>query len=203
MSISRLLTALLLGANIATPATTRSQSTPPSAGAQRVNFWADDDRIIEWLAANGRRVAGKYIVVWAPADSMTATQQPALVDTLDRGLAELRWLIGAPLAWQRIADRPVQYYLGPRRLRLARERSRLRVHFGRPRAHRARALATFRGNRWQSSSAMGATKHVLDVRRKGGAYRLSLQRHQGSPTEAARAPAPAGPPLEPAIRRTT
>lgn len=79
--------------------------------AQPLDWDADDSVNIAWLETHGRRLAGQQVVLWAPADLMSAVHQAALVDSLDRGVAELHRLIGSPLAWQRIGNRPIQYYL--------------------------------------------------------------------------------------------
>jgi hypothetical protein len=84
--------------------------------AQPINWSADDSAHVAWLEANGRRIAGKQVVVLAPPEQMTAAWQAALVNSLDRGVAELRRLIGGTLPWQRIGNRPVQYYLVPERM---------------------------------------------------------------------------------------
>ena len=112
MKIILALSVIAGGALLEWPASALAQAVPSTA-AQPINFRAADDSIIAYLKANGRRVEGRHAVVWAPKDSTSETWHRAIVDTLDRGLAELKRLIGAPLAWQRIADRPVQYWLGP------------------------------------------------------------------------------------------
>jgi hypothetical protein len=95
------------------PVRVAAQNPSPSSAAQPLNVRAEDDRIIAFLRDHGRRVDGRHAIVWAPRDSTTEAWHAAIVDTLDRGLAELKRLIGAPLAWQRIGDRAVQYMLGP------------------------------------------------------------------------------------------
>ena len=83
--------------------------------AQPIDWSADDSAHVAWLDTHGRRLAGRHVVVVAPPDQISAEWQASLLDTLDRGVAEMRRLIGAP-PWQRIGTRPVQYYLVPERL---------------------------------------------------------------------------------------
>lgn len=78
-----------------------------------MNWNAEDSAHVTWLKAHGRKTEGKLVVVWAPPALMAAPRQAALRDSLDRGIAELRRLIGAPLPWQRIGNRPIHYYLVP------------------------------------------------------------------------------------------
>jgi hypothetical protein len=103
--------ALLL---LVSPAVAPCQASNP-APATAINWTAADKANVEWLAAHGRRVARSQVIVWAPADSIAESWQNALADTLDRGVAELRRLIGGILPWQRIGARPVTYYLSPGR----------------------------------------------------------------------------------------
>jgi hypothetical protein len=69
-------------------------------------IWAADSAHAAWLAAHGRTVRRPHAVVVAPADSAPEAWQAALADTLDRGVAALRRVIGGPHAWQRVAGRP-------------------------------------------------------------------------------------------------
>jgi hypothetical protein len=85
------------------------------APAARLDWSADDTSRIAWLEQHGRTIVTRYAVVVAPTDSVSAAWQQALADSLDRGLAAVRRLIGAPMPWQRIAERPVKFYLSPDR----------------------------------------------------------------------------------------
>lgn len=84
--------------------------------AQPLNWNADDSSRIAWLNANGRRMAGSQVIILAPPEEMTEAWQAALLDTLNRGVTELRRLMKAPLPWQRIGERPIQYYLVSERM---------------------------------------------------------------------------------------
>ena len=85
---------------------------PPAAPATPLDWSADDSARIAWLAQRGRRVAGRHAVVWAPRDSLSDAHHRALVDTLDRGIAEMQRLLGER-SWQRTRGQPVTYYLSP------------------------------------------------------------------------------------------
>jgi hypothetical protein len=86
-----------------------------AAPAAPLDWSADDSTRIAWLEQHGRTTATRYAIVVAPADSVSPAWQQALADSLDRGLRAARALIGAPLPWQRIAERPVKFYLSPDR----------------------------------------------------------------------------------------
>jgi hypothetical protein len=83
---------------------------------QQLDWNANDSAHVAWLDTYGRRLAGRQVIVIAPPEQISAEWQAALLDSLDRGVAELRRLIGAPLPWMRIGARPLQYYLVPERL---------------------------------------------------------------------------------------
>ena len=85
--------------------------TPPA----RLDWSADDSVRIALATAHGHAYRGAHSVVWAPADSLDPTWLAAFVDSLDVGLAHLEDLIGGPYPWQRIANRPVRFYLSPGR----------------------------------------------------------------------------------------
>jgi hypothetical protein len=81
-------------------------------------MWARDSTRAAWLADHGRAVRRPNAVLVAPADSVPEAWQQALADTLDRGVASIRRLIGGPHAWQRIAGRPatpLTFLLSPER----------------------------------------------------------------------------------------
>jgi hypothetical protein len=89
-------------------------SGPPAAQPLRWN--AGDSAHVALLDAEGRRIAGRHVVVHVLPLEMPEVWQAALVDSLDRGIAELHRLMGAPLSWQRIGGRPVRYYLVSERM---------------------------------------------------------------------------------------
>jgi hypothetical protein len=86
-----------------------------TASAQPLNWSADDSSRIAWLEMHGRSLRGRYVTVWAPNDSLSKLAQRALVDTLDVGVGALRSLMKAPLAWQRMQNRPIVFYFSPGR----------------------------------------------------------------------------------------
>ena len=89
------------------------RSVPP-AGPQPLDWNAGDSARVAWLEANGRRMSSGSVEVLAPPGEMSEAWQVALLDSLDRGVAALRRLIGSH-AWQRLGDRPIRYYLVPER----------------------------------------------------------------------------------------
>jgi hypothetical protein len=91
-------------------------AAPPAAAPP--SMWARDSARAAWLAEHGRAVRRPHAVLVAPADSVPEAWQQALADTLDRGVASVRRLIGGPYAWQRIAGRPatpLTFLLSPER----------------------------------------------------------------------------------------
>lgn len=84
--------------------------TAPNPAPKPLDWAADDSAHVAWLEANGRRMSGSRVVVLAPPEQMPEAWQAALLDSLDRGVTELRRLIGAH-SWQRIGERPIRYYL--------------------------------------------------------------------------------------------
>jgi hypothetical protein len=108
----RFVNAAALFMSLAFPATPLAAQSAPAA---RIDWSADDSSRIAWLEQHGRTVRGRYAIVVAPADSVAEVAQRALTDTLDRGVTALRKLMGAPHPWQRIAERPVKFYVSPDR----------------------------------------------------------------------------------------
>lgn len=84
--------------------------------AQPLDWNADDSSHMAWLETYGRRMAGSQVIIYAPPEEMSEAWQAALLDTLTRGVTELRRLMKAPLPWQRIGARPIQYYLVSERM---------------------------------------------------------------------------------------
>ena len=82
----------------------------PVPAAQALNWSDEDSARVAWLEANGRRIKGKAAIVWAPPDSLSASHQAALVDSIDAGLVLLRRMIAPLRPWQRISERPIRYY---------------------------------------------------------------------------------------------
>jgi hypothetical protein len=83
--------------------------------AQPIDWSANDSAHVALLETHGRRMVGRHVIILAPPDSLTVERQTALLDSLDRGVTELRRLIG-PRSWQRIGNRPIKYYLVPERM---------------------------------------------------------------------------------------
>ena len=88
---------------------------PPAATAAPLDWDSDDSARVAFLTAHGRAYTGAQLIVWAPPDSLDARWLPAFVDSLATSLGAMRRLMGGPYAWQRIAQRPVTFYLSPGR----------------------------------------------------------------------------------------
>lgn len=106
-----ILVAALTSALLACHSTPR----PPAPAPQTLDWNADDSAHIAWLDTHGRRMAAGGVVVAAPPEEMPEAWQAALVDSLDRGVVELRRLIGSH-SWQRMGDQPIRYYLVSERM---------------------------------------------------------------------------------------
>ncbi|MEW5915826.1 MAG: hypothetical protein AB1762_05450, partial [Gemmatimonadota bacterium] len=81
----------------------------------RLNWWQDDSLRVEYLKSHGQAHAVGPIVVWTPRDSLDPSWLVAFSDSLAVAVKELQSLIGGPYAWQRIAQRPLQFYFSPGR----------------------------------------------------------------------------------------
>jgi hypothetical protein len=88
-----------------------AQAQPPA----QLDWSADDSARIAFATTHARAFPRAHAIVWAPVDSLDPTWLAGLVDSLDQALAHLEALIGGPYPWQRIADRPVRFYLSPGR----------------------------------------------------------------------------------------
>jgi hypothetical protein len=111
----RVILSALLGVSTLLSCRAPAPRSAPAAPAAQLDWSADDSSRIAWLERHGRTVRGRNAIVVAPADSFTDVAQRALADSLNRGVAALRRLMGAPHPWQRIGDRPVTFYVSPDR----------------------------------------------------------------------------------------
>ncbi|MEO8562438.1 MAG: hypothetical protein ABI601_10210, partial [bacterium] len=71
-----------------------------SAPAAQIDWSAEDSSRVAWLEQHGRTLAGRHAIVVAPADSLGDVWHRALTDSLDRGVAALRRLMGGTYPWQ-------------------------------------------------------------------------------------------------------
>jgi hypothetical protein len=86
----------------------------PQPAPTPLNARADDAKRMADLAAHGERREGKFVVLFTPAGALPDTDETALVDRLDRGIAELRALVGRH-PWQVVGDEKISYYVSPDR----------------------------------------------------------------------------------------
>lgn len=69
---------------------------PGAPRSARVDWRADDPSRVSWLEAHGRTVTRPHVRLTVPRDSMTASHQDALADSLQRGLGALHALVQSP-----------------------------------------------------------------------------------------------------------
>ena len=94
------------------PSNARSGSLTARPDTAQPLAWSADDSVrVATLQRDGRSVTGMHAVLWAPRDSITDDSLRAVLAGVERGLAMVKQLIGAPLAWQRIGNGRVVYYL--------------------------------------------------------------------------------------------
>jgi hypothetical protein len=84
------------------------QSAPQPAAP--LNWSADDGKRVEELTAKGERREGKLAVLFTPAGAVDDAEETALLARLDKGLAELRAVIGNH-AWQVVRAEKISYYV--------------------------------------------------------------------------------------------
>lgn len=82
-----------------------AQATPAP-----IDWSADDSARIAHLTTQGRAFRAHGIVLWAPADSLDRRWLAAFADSLSRGVAGLKALIGTH-RWQRPGSREIQFYV--------------------------------------------------------------------------------------------
>jgi hypothetical protein len=109
MTVAVLRTIVLFLVFLAT--TSRAQTPVPAP----IDWSEDDSAHVAFLMAHGRAYAKSPVIVYAPIDSLDPAWLASFTDSLARGVAGLKALIGGPYAWQRLADRPVRFYFSPGR----------------------------------------------------------------------------------------
>ena len=100
----RLATLFFLCASIAAHAQAPSQ--PPTL----LNWSADDEKRVAELTAKGERREGKLVVLFTPAGAVDDKEEIALLERLDKGIGELRALVGRH-SWQVVGDERISYYV--------------------------------------------------------------------------------------------
>ena len=78
--------------------------------AAPLNWNADDGRRVAELNAKGERREGKLVVLFTPAGAVEDAEDAALLERLDKGVAELRALVGRH-SWQVVGDEKINYYV--------------------------------------------------------------------------------------------
>ena len=78
--------------------------------AAPLNWNADDGRRVAELNAKGERHEGKLVVLFTPAGAVDDAEDAALLERLDKGVAELRALVGRH-SWQVVGDEKINYYV--------------------------------------------------------------------------------------------
>lgn len=93
----------------------QASARPAAQRSARVDWRADDPSRVSWLEAHGRTVTRPHVRLTVPRDSMTASHQDALADSLERGLRVLHELVQSPRARQRHGTAAVHILLAPGR----------------------------------------------------------------------------------------
>ena len=101
---SRLATAFLLLASV----NARAQTTPPPPAA--LDWSADDGRRVGELTAKGERREGTMVVLFTPPGALEDSEEAALLQRLDKGVAELRAVVGRH-SWQVMREPKITYYI--------------------------------------------------------------------------------------------
>ena len=96
---------------VAAPAGLASQDTTASP----LDWWGEDSNRVAFVTAHGQPRQYAQLIMWAPTDSLDPRWLAAFGDTLDKGLTDLRALVGGPYGWQRIGNRPIVFFFSPGR----------------------------------------------------------------------------------------
>ena len=103
--------AFVVFALVAAPAGLASQDTTASP----LDWWGEDSNRVAFVTAHGQPRQYAQLIMWAPTDSLDPRWLAAFGDTLDKGLTDLRALVGGPYGWQRIGNRPIVFFFSPGR----------------------------------------------------------------------------------------
>jgi len=85
-----------------------AQTTPPAAAP--LDWSADDAKRVEELTAKGERREGKVVILFTPPGAMEDSEETALLQRLDKGVAELRAVVGNH-SWQVMREPKITYYI--------------------------------------------------------------------------------------------
>jgi hypothetical protein len=91
-------------------ATTIASAQPAPQPAAPLNWNADDEKRIAALTASGERREGKLVVLFTPAGAVDDGEDVALLERLDKGIQELRDVVGRH-PWQGIGEQKITYYV--------------------------------------------------------------------------------------------
>lgn len=112
----RLALALCLAASALACGRPAHVATGGSPAPAALNWNGEDLTHVTALRATGLSVTTPHAVLWAPRDSISLDSLRAVAQRVDAGIVALRRLIGGPYAWQRLGERPIDYYLVPSRV---------------------------------------------------------------------------------------
>jgi hypothetical protein len=91
-------------------AATAAHAQAPSPPPALLNWSAGDEKRVAELTVKGERREGKLVVLFTPAGAVDDTEEVALLERLDKGIAELRALVGRH-SWQVVGDEKISYYV--------------------------------------------------------------------------------------------
>jgi hypothetical protein len=100
----RLVPMLVLSAVVNANGQTAPQPATP------IDWSADDGRRVAELTAKGERREGKMVVLFTPAGALDDAEEAALLERLDKGIAELRRVVGRH-SWQVVGEQRISYYI--------------------------------------------------------------------------------------------
>jgi hypothetical protein len=100
----------MLAACMAVAAHAQQPQPPAVQPATPLDWSGDDGRRVAELEAKGERREAKWAVLFTPAGAIDDAEEAALVARLDKGIAELRAMIGRH-SWQAVKEDRITYYV--------------------------------------------------------------------------------------------
>lgn len=85
-----------------------AQTTTPASAP--LDWSADDGKRVEELTAKGERREGKMVILYTPPGALEDSEEAALLERLDKGVAELRAVVGSH-SWQVMREPKITYYI--------------------------------------------------------------------------------------------